>query len=154
VDGLWCWWIETVRSKFYKILVRVRRVGAFHKTKLLVALCLGLMAPVNQQAHAQSAGTARVFVLTSTYGVMAGSLTGLASLAFYESPSDNLRNVAMGASIGLYVGLLLGTYIVFFGPSSQKSAGQGSEASSGLLAGLYPTLDPNQNWGLGWRLSF
>ena len=55
-------------------------------------------------------------MLTSTFGVMAGTLTGLASLAFYKSPGDHLRNVSVGASLGLYTGIFLGAYLVYFQP--------------------------------------
>lgn len=56
---------------------------------------------------------AKIFVLTSTYGVMAGALTGVASLAFTSSPRQHLRNIAIGSSAGLYVGLLLGAYMIW-----------------------------------------
>lgn len=52
-------------------------------------------------------------MLTTTYGVIAGTLTGLASLAFYEKPGEKTRNIAVGASLGLYVGILLGAYVVY-----------------------------------------
>lgn len=42
------------------------------------------------------------------YGTIGGSLLGAASLAYNTKP----RAIAMGASIGLYVGLLFGGYIV------------------------------------------
>lgn len=75
--------------------------------------------------------TSRVFILTSTYGVMAGTLTGIASLAFYSQPKDHLRNVAMGASLGLYVGLAMGAYLVYFVPDgaskSKKDGGESKE---------------------------
>ncbi len=73
----------------------------------------------------------KVFLLTSTYGVMAGTLTGLASLAFYEDPSERLRNVAMGASIGLYAGIALGAYLTYAVPDPAKpSSGGGSGPSA------------------------
>ncbi len=119
----------------------------------IAVLWAGLLAFSNP-ARAQSGATARVFVLTSTYGVMAGSLTGLASLAFYEAPSENLRNVAMGASIGLYVGLLLGTYIVFFGPSSKAAHLDNGNSSLAMATGIYPLFDERGRMGLGWQRSF
>ena len=77
-----------------------------------------------RSAQAASSNT-RIFMITSTYGVIAGSLIGLASLAFYSSPGNHVRNVAMGASLGLYGGLLLGAYMVYFvddGKPGQPSA--------------------------------
>lgn len=70
-----------------------------------------LVSPVREARAASQ--EARVFLLTSTYGVMAGSLTGLASLAFYSKPSAHMRNVAVGASLGLYMGIALGAYLLY-----------------------------------------
>ncbi len=53
------------------------------------------------------------FVTSCTYGVLAGTLVGAASLAFTDAPGDNLNNIARGASIGLYAGILLGAYVVY-----------------------------------------
>jgi hypothetical protein len=55
---------------------------------------------------------------------MAGSLVGLASLAFYSEPSKKARNIALGASIGLYAGILLGSYMVYVLPELQKAPAQ------------------------------
>lgn len=68
----------------------------------------------------QAASAARIYVMTSTYGTLTGALAGLASLAFYSSPGTHTRNVAMGASLGLYAGLLMGTYIVYVVPDKKK----------------------------------
>ena len=54
----------------------------------------------------------REFVLSCAYGTLAGTLVGVASLAFSDKPGDNLNRVARGASIGLYGGILLGAYVV------------------------------------------
>lgn len=54
--------------------------------------------------------------MSCTYGVLAGTLVGAASLAFTKKPSDNLHRVARGASLGLYTGILLGLYVVYAVP--------------------------------------
>ncbi len=72
-----------------------------------------LPAQAQQSADSSMTGTLKAFVLTSTYGVLAGSLTGLASLAFYKTASAHTRNIAVGASLGLYTGIFLGAYIVY-----------------------------------------
>lgn len=59
----------------------------------------------------------REFMMSCTYGVMAGTLVGAAALAFEDKPSENLRKVARGASLGLYTGILLGLYVVYIVPS-------------------------------------
>ena len=56
----------------------------------------------------------RDVVITATYGMIAGSLVGLATLAFESNASDHYRNIAMGASLGLYSGILLGAYVAYF----------------------------------------
>ena len=55
----------------------------------------------------------REFVMSCTYGVLAGTLVGAATLAFEEMPGENLNKVARGASIGLYSGILLGLYVLY-----------------------------------------
>jgi hypothetical protein len=45
----------------------------------------------------------------------------VASLAFYQEPKKHLKNVALGASLGLYVGLLLGTYMIYSVPEPGES---------------------------------
>jgi hypothetical protein len=73
----------------------------------LVFVSLTLAAP-----RAQAAAM-REFVLSCTYGVLAGTMMGAATLAFTARPSDHLHRVARGASLGLYAGILLGAYVVF-----------------------------------------
>lgn len=97
--------------------------------------------------RAQSQGGAKVtnlkpFLITSTYGVIAGSLIGFGSLAFYETPRDNLRNVAIGASLGLYTGILIGVYAVYVLPMFEKPAQNTPSEDPLELHGfhMYPTL--------------
>ncbi len=59
-----------------------------------------------------AADPAKDFVMSCTYGVLAGTLVGTATLAFSDKPGDNLNRIARGASIGLYAGILLGLYVV------------------------------------------
>lgn len=94
----------------------MRRAARLLGAWTLAGACL--LAPVRESRAA--APEARLFMLTSTYGVMAGSLTGLASLAFYGSPGDHLRNIAVGASIGLYAGIFLGAYLIYGLPDPNK----------------------------------
>jgi hypothetical protein len=63
----------------------------------------------------------REFIMSCTYGVLAGTLVGAASLAFTSRPGDNFNKVARGASIGLYTGILLGIYVVYIVPSMEAS---------------------------------
>jgi hypothetical protein len=114
----------------------------------LFLLILALSVANTPLAHAQNkldsaSEKSRIYLLTATYGVVAGSLTGLGSLAFYDSPSKHSRNIAMGASIGLYVGLLLGAYMIYSVPSSsgpQNKSNPGSPAP-GRRSGDGPVLE-------------
>ncbi len=63
----------------------------------------------------------REFLLSCTYGVLAGALVGAATLAVEDNPSDKMHRVARGASLGLYTGILLGLYVVYVVPSQLES---------------------------------
>ncbi len=100
---------------------------------LAVLLIAGVMFSSIAQAQNKldsASAKSRVYLLTATYGVVAGSLTGLGSLAFYDSPSKHTRNIALGASIGLYVGLLLGAYMIYGVDTGSSSPGKSSSPSS------------------------
>jgi hypothetical protein len=99
-----------------------------------------------QETDTAMTGTLKAFVLTSTYGVIAGALTGLASLAFYHTASDHTRNVAIGASLGLYTGILLGAYIVYGPMLNQPSTGEKKEDGS------KPVINPDDPINLGASL--
>lgn len=60
-----------------------------------------------------SSNAMREFIMSATYGVLAGTLVGAASLAFTDQPGQNLQRVARGASLGLYLGVALGAYVVY-----------------------------------------
>lgn len=62
----------------------------------------------------------REFVMSCTYGVLAGTLVGAASLAFTKQPGENLHRVARGASLGLYAGIALGFYVVYGVPDENE----------------------------------
>ena len=80
----------------------------------------------------QSDSEMKAFVTSSTYGVLAGALVGAATLAFTENPSDHLRNVAKGASLGLYAGILLGVYVVYLVPGQMEEQRRKEEEQLGV----------------------
>jgi hypothetical protein len=51
-------------------------------------------------------------ILMSAYGTVAGMIVGAATLAFTAHPMSKLKRVAIGASLGLYVGIILGGLIM------------------------------------------
>lgn len=63
----------------------------------------------------------REFIMSCSYGVLAGTLVGAATLAFSDRPGDNLNKVARGASFGLYAGILLGLYVVYGVPNQEEA---------------------------------
>ena len=65
------------------------------------------------------------FIMSCTYGVLAGTLVGAALLAFEDDPGENLQHVARGASLGLYMGIGLGIYTAYILPKQiQKEENQ------------------------------
>ena len=87
-------------------------------TSLLFVLVISLPA----HSQEQSSTAAREFVMSATYGVLAGTLVGAASLAFTDQPGENLQRVARGASLGLYLGIALGAYVVYGVPDEPSDA--------------------------------
>jgi hypothetical protein len=92
------------------------------------ALILTILIPfpsfaqgVNQLQNPPGGNPTREFVMSCTYGVLAGTLVGAASLAFADRPSDKMHRVARGASLGLYTGILLGLYVVYIVPGMENS---------------------------------
>lgn len=85
---------------------------------IIVGLSSSIVGLTSQPTYASSE---REFVLSCTYGVLAGTLVGAASLAFVDRPGENLQHVARGASIGLYIGIGLGYYTAFVLPKQLQN---------------------------------
>ena len=75
-------------------------------TFLVVLFTISLVAPT--PARAEIPAKAKAFLMISTYGAAGGALLGAASLAFGGKP----RSIAQGASLGLYAGIIFGTYVL------------------------------------------
>lgn len=84
---------------------------------LIMTLAFTVIAP-----RRAAADPMREFVMSCSYGVLAGTLVGAATLAFSDKPGDNLNKVARGASFGLYAGVLLGLYVVYGVPNQEEAA--------------------------------
>lgn len=80
---------------------------------IIVMVTLAVLWSGESRSYASSE---REFIMSCTYGVLAGTLVGAASLAFTSQPGQNLQNVARGASLGLYAGIALGFYTVYILP--------------------------------------
>lgn len=92
-----------------------------------------LQAQTSTYNPESSGGSQKEFIMSCTYGVLAGTLIGAATLAFVDKPSDNLNKVARGASIGLYAGILLGAYVTYIVPSMEEDPYEHPYISSSLL---------------------
>ncbi len=60
------------------------------------------------KAQAEMDARVKTIALMPGYGAASGALLGIATLAF-DGPT---KNIAKGASLGLYAGILFGSYIV------------------------------------------
>ncbi len=78
----------------------------FRRFSLAFLMVFTLALPGN--ARAEIPPKARAFMMVTAYGAGGGALLGLASMAFGTSS----RAIAQGASLGLYAGLLFGTYVL------------------------------------------
>ncbi len=73
---------------------------------LLIVLTVTLLSPRN--AHAELPVKAKAFLTIVGYGTAGGAMLGAASMAF----GTTTRAVTQGASLGLYAGILFGTYVL------------------------------------------
>jgi hypothetical protein len=107
---------------------------------VLMIITVGAVSLSAQAQPQPQENPMKEFILSCTYGVLAGTLVGAATLAFTSQPGEHLYRVARGASIGLYTGILLGVYVVYVVP------GQG-EPENPENAFLLPTRKP-----MAWSL--
>ncbi|MES2529330.1 MAG: hypothetical protein V4598_19740 [Bdellovibrionota bacterium] len=73
---------------------------------LLILLTISILSP--KRAEAQIPVKAKAFLTIVGYGTAGGAILGAASMAFGTST----RAVTQGASLGLYAGILFGTYVL------------------------------------------
>lgn len=115
------------------------------KRKVIVlSMVLGLVFPGLFPSRAQ-AEPMRDFIMSCSYGVLAGTLVGAATLAFSDKPGDNLNKIARGASFGLYAGILLGTYVVYGvsdGTSEEEVRALGQVSAFNKLQSTRLVLNP------------
>ena len=64
--------------------------------------------PTPNRAQAEIPPKAKAFLVVTGYGTVGGALLGFASMAF----GTNSRAIAQGASLGLYAGIIFGTYVL------------------------------------------
>jgi hypothetical protein len=86
--------------------------------------------------------------MSCTYGVLAGTLVGAATLAFESKPGDHLNHIARGASFGLYAGILLGFYVVYIVPGLEAQPEDQLPAWNNRRFDVAPVISPNGVDGL------
>lgn len=72
----------------------------------LILITMTLAVP--NKAHAEIPVKAKAFLTIVGYGTAGGAILGAATMAFGTST----RAVAQGASLGLYAGIIFGTYVL------------------------------------------
>jgi hypothetical protein len=83
------------------------------KSSIISSLIIVAVLATSFSKQNAYADPGREFLMSVTYGTLAGTLLGTASLAFTDQPSEKLQRIARGASLGLYFGILLGLYVVY-----------------------------------------
>lgn len=76
--------------------------------KLICVLCLFSLVSFSPSSQGEVPPKVKVLLTTSAYGTVMGALLGAATLAF-KAPG---RAVAQGASLGLYAGIIFGSYVI------------------------------------------
>ena len=92
---------------------------------ILLGIVLGCFASSTSYSQSQSTTyyqpqgqKLKTFLMACGVGAGAGAALGVASLAFVSDPGNNIQNVAKGASLGLYAGILWGYYNVVVTPDA------------------------------------
>ncbi len=86
------------------------------KLCMAFSMLIGSTTLVSHPASSQIISTEERFqdlFVTAGYGTAFGAAFGAALLSFQPKPEDNLRYVAVGASVGFIAGSLLGSYVIF-----------------------------------------
>lgn len=89
---------------------------------LAITFVCSVMAP--NRAQAEMPAKAKAMLTIVGYGTAGGALLGAASMAF----GNSTRAVAQGASLGLYAGIIFGSYILI--SHHQRSVGRYEDNSS------------------------
>lgn len=69
---------------------------------------INIIAASYCQAEVFEAPELKTFIKNGGYGAGIGAAVGLALVAISDQPSSNTRDVARGASLGLYAGIIYG----------------------------------------------
>jgi Na+/glutamate symporter len=78
------------------------------RTFCSLILCITLFIGLVPRAQADMDARVKTVGVMAGYGAASGALLGIATLAF----DDEAKNIFKGASLGLYAGIIFGSYIV------------------------------------------
>ena len=90
--------------------------------KLIISTFVCFTLLFSSVSHASVDPKLKMVVPMASYGVVGGALLGTASLAF----GSGGRSIAKGASLGLYAGIIFGSYIIL--NYEMKKRGYGVES--------------------------
>src|ERR1700712_1459226 len=98
--------------------------------------------PPQAEEKTKSSNGPRKQLATIIFAGLGGAVLGLSTLSFYGRPQDNLRNIAIGAALGVVSGTILVTYKAATNPSElygeQRSIEREFEATASSHALLAP----------------
>ncbi len=84
---------------------------------------------------------------------LVGGILGLSTLSFYDRPQDNIRNITIGAGIGMIASALYLTYSVSQVPPPKAQFE--IKENSGTSWAVYPSYNyEDSTTGLGLRVQF
>ena len=101
-----------VLSDRYSIYMKLFKI----KSILILTLTILITFSHSHSAKAQMDGRVKALGTMALYGTVGGALLGTASMAF----GAGSRAIAQGASLGLYAGIIFGSYIVISHSMSKK----------------------------------
>lgn len=84
--------------------------------------------------------------VTAGYGAAFGAAFGAALLSFQPKPDQNLRYVAIGASVGFIGGSILGTYMIVSPSISSGPQDMSNWADNENTVRIQPSFDPNNHY--------
>ncbi len=87
----------------------LKAISCFISSAIFVVSTFGSIAKAETMTLEQK--YQNVFV-SAGYATALGAAVGAAMLSFKDEPTDHLRYVAVGASVGFFAGTMFGTYMV------------------------------------------
>lgn len=89
-----------------------KNINSLKSLYILTLLSLSLSYTTTSRAQSNEDRFQDLFV-TSGYATAFGAALGAAALSFKSNPENNLRYVAIGASLGFFGGSIMGSYVIF-----------------------------------------